>query len=133
MTEAHEKLGTRKEAAILALLTARGIEEAAPTVNVPPRTLYRWLNEPAFDSAYRKAKRMAFGQAIARLHQGTGAAAATMLKIKVDPNVPASIRLRAADCILTHAKNAIETEEIEERVAALEQAALLSKHDEPET
>ncbi len=122
MAGADEKLGTRKEAAILALLTARGIEDAAHTANVPPRTLYRWLKEPAFEAAYRKAKRTAFGQAVARLHQGTSAAAATMLKLMVDPSVPPATRLRAADCVFTYAKNAIEIEEIEARVAALEQA-----------
>ena len=127
MAGADEKLAPRQEAAILSLLTSRGIEEAAKAANVPPRTLYRWLKEPAFDSAYRRAKRTAFGQAIARLHQGTGAAAATMLKLMVDPSVPASVRLRAADCVFTHAKNAIELEEVEARVAALEQAAELSK------
>jgi hypothetical protein len=37
--------------------------------------------------------------------------------------VPASTRLRAADCVFGHAKNAIEIEDIEARVAALEQAA----------
>jgi hypothetical protein len=109
------------------LLTARGIEDAAHTANVPPRTLYRWLKEPAFEAAYRKAKRTAFGQAVARLHLGTGAAAATMLKLMVDPSVPPSTRLRAADCVFTHAKNALEIEEIEARVAALEQAAESSK------
>jgi hypothetical protein len=128
MTGADEKLGTRKEAAILALLTARGIEDAARTANVPPRTLYRWLKEPAFDAAYRRAKRSAFGQAVARLHQGTRAAAATMLKLMVDTSVPAATRLRAADCVFTHVKNAIEIEEIEARVAALEQAADASKN-----
>ena len=46
-----------------------------------------------------------------------------MLKLMVDPSVPASTRLRAADCIFTHAKKAIEMEEIEARVAALEQAS----------
>jgi hypothetical protein len=127
MTGGEEKIGARKESAILALLTARGIEEAAKAANVPARTLYRWLKEPAFDAAYRRAKRTAFGQAIARLHQGTGAAAATMLKLMVDPNVPPSTRLRAADCVFTHAKNAIELEEVEARFAALEQAAELSK------
>ncbi len=81
--------------------------------NVPPRTLYRWLKEPCFEAAYRKAKRTAFGQAVARLHQGTSAAAATMLKIMVDPSVPPATRLRAADCVFTHAENAIEIEEIE--------------------
>jgi len=127
MAESSEKLTAKQDAAILALLTARGIEEAAKASNVPPRTLYRWLKEPAFDAAYRRAKRTAFGQAIARLHQGTAAAAATMLKLMVDPTVPASVRLRAADCVFTHARNAIELEEIEARVAALEQAAELSK------
>jgi hypothetical protein len=127
MTGGEETIGPKKEAAILALLTARGIEEAAKTANVPPRTLYRWLTEPAFDAAYRRAKRTAFGQAIARLHQGSSAAAATMLKLMLDPNVPPATRLRAADCAYTHAKNAIELEEVEARVKALEQAAELSK------
>ena len=28
--------------------------------DVNPRTLYRWMKEPEFDAAYRKAKRAAF-------------------------------------------------------------------------
>jgi hypothetical protein len=127
MAQIREKLGGKKETAILALLTARNVEEAARTANVPPRTLYRWLQEPEFGAAYRKAKGSAFGQALARLQQGAGAAASTMLKIMVDNNVAASTRLRAADCVFGHAKNAIEIEEIEARVAALEQAAELSR------
>jgi hypothetical protein len=100
-----------------------GKKEAARTANVPPRTIYRWLKEPDFDAQYRKAKRAAFGQAVARLQQGTGAAAAVMLKLMVDAGVPASTRLRAADCVFTHAKNAIEIEEIEARLAELERRA----------
>jgi len=41
--------------------------------------------------------------------------------------VPETTRLKAADCVFTHAKNALEIEEIEARVAALEQAAESSK------
>jgi hypothetical protein len=130
MTTTEDKLTPKKETAIIALLTARSIEEAARTSNVALRTLHRWLKEPEFDAAYRRAKRATFGQAIARLHQGTSAAAATVLKLMVDPAVPASTRLRAADCVLTHAKNAIEIEEIEAPVAALEQTAELSKQSQ---
>jgi hypothetical protein len=83
-----------------------------------------------FSLSYRKAKRTALGQEIARLHQGTGAAAATMLKLMVDPSVLPSTRLRAADCIFTHAKSAIEMEEIEAHIAVLEQAAELYKQVE---
>jgi hypothetical protein len=63
------------------------------------------------------------GQAIARLQQGTSPAATTLLKIMIDPSVPPSVRVRAADSVLNHATKAIEIEEIEARVAALEQAA----------
>ena len=121
-TSRFAQLGGKREAAILALLTSSSVENAARTAGVAPRTLYRWLKEPAFDAAYRKAKRSVFGQALARLQQGSSAAASTMLKIMVDSAVPASTRLRAADSVFSHSKNAIEMEEIEARVAALEAA-----------
>jgi len=128
MASSREILSGKKEEALLALLTARNVEDAARMADVPLRTLYRWMKEPLFDAEYRKAKRAAFGQAISRLQQGSGAAATTMLKLMVDTNVNASTRLRAADCVFTHAKSAIELEEVEARVAALEQAAELSKN-----
>ena len=123
MAESGGKLGARKEAAILALLRARSIDEAARTAKVPPRTLYRWMKEADFDAEYRRAKRAAFGQAIARLQQGTSAAATTLLKVLIDPNTPASVKVRASEAIFNHAAKAIEIEDIEARVAALEEAA----------
>jgi len=122
MSRSSENLGGKREAAILALLTVRSVDDAARTVGVAPRTLYRWLQEPAFDAEFRKAKRAAFGQALARLQQGSSAAATTMLKIMVDPAVPASTRLRAADCVFGHSKSAVEIEDIEARVRTLEAA-----------
>jgi hypothetical protein len=41
----------------------------------------------------------------------------------IDPSTPASVRVRAADSIFNHAAKAIEIEDIEARVAALERAA----------
>ena len=78
-------------------------------------------------AAYRAARRKAYGQAIARLQQGSTAAATTLLKVMVDPNTPASTRVRSAESVLTHAAKAIEIEDIEARVAALERAAETSK------
>ena len=74
------KLGRKKEAAVLALLSSRSVEEAARVAGVNARTLYRWQKDPEFAAAYREARRAAVSQANARLQQGTGAAAATMLK-----------------------------------------------------
>jgi hypothetical protein len=105
-----EKFGRKQEDAIAALLTQRNVEEAARTAGIGVRTLLRWLKLPEFQTAYRQARREAFGQSIARLQQGTSAAATTLLKVMIDPSAPASVRLRAADSVLNHASKAIEIE-----------------------
>ena len=117
------KFGRKKEEAIAALLTQRNIEEAAKAVGIGATTLLRWLKVPEFQTAYREARRAAFGQAVARLQQGTSAAATTLLKTMIDPVTPASVRVRAAEAIFNHAAKAIEIEDIEVRVVALEAAA----------
>ena len=118
-----KKLEHKREQAIAALLTQRNVEEAARSVDIGVSTLLRWLKEPAFREAYREARRAAFGQAIARLQQASGAAVSTLLKIMVDANAPHSTRVRAADSVLDHSAKAIEIEDIEARVAELERAA----------
>jgi len=116
-------LGRKQEEAIAALLTQRNVEEAAHAAGVGTRTLLRWLKLPEFQTAYRQARREAFGQAVARLQQATSAAATTLLKTMIDPATPASVKVRAAEAIFNHAARAIEIEDIEVRVTALEQAA----------
>ena len=115
------KFGRKKEEAIAALLTQRNAEEAARAAGISTATLMRWLNLPEFKKAYRKARREAYGQSIARLQQASGAAATTLLKLMVDPNAPPSTRLRAADSVLDHSAHAIELEDLEERLAAVEE------------
>jgi hypothetical protein len=41
----------------------------------------------------------------------------------IDPATPASVRIRAAECVINHANKGIELEYIEARVAALESKA----------
>ena len=124
--------GTKRRLAMLERsielpLTERNVEEAARAAGIGVRTLLRWLKLPEFQSAYRQARRDVYGQAIARLQQGTSPAATTLLKIMIDPSVPASVRVRAADSVLNHATKAIEIEDIEARVAALEAATANAK------
>jgi transposase-like protein len=117
------KFGRKKEEAIAALLTQRNIDEAAKAIGVAPNTLLKWMKLPEFQTGYREARRAAFGQAVARLQQGTSAAATTLLKTLVDPGTPASVKVRAAEAIFNHAAKAIEIEDIEARVSELERAA----------
>jgi hypothetical protein len=81
------------------------------------------MKEPDFDAAYRTARRAAFSQSTARLQQMCTAAVSTLGKIMVDPNSPAACRVRAADSVLDHAAKAIELEDIEARLSAIEGAA----------
>jgi hypothetical protein len=124
------KLKRKLEEAVAAMLTQRNIEEAARATGVSTATLMRWQKLPEFQAAYREARRAAFGQSVARLQQASSAAVTTLLKVMVDPNTPASSRVRAADCVLDHSAKAIEIEDIEVRVSELERAAEVSKPEQ---
>lgn len=123
------KLGRKMEAAIAALLSQRNHEEAANAAGVSKRTLNRWLKLPTFQSAYLEARRAAMFQANARLQQASSAAVSALLKVMVDPGTPASVRMRAADCVLARGNQGLENEDLDVRLAALERAAELAKTD----
>ena len=122
MTGHGAKFGRKKEDAILALLTNRSVEEAARAISIAPKTLMRWMQVPEFDAAYRKAQRDAFGQSVARLQQASSAAATTLLKVMIDPATPPSVKVRAADSVLSHSAKAIELKELEARLSEIERA-----------
>ena len=120
MVTPGSKFTREKEEAIAALLTQRNVEEAAHAAGIGTQTLLRWLKVPEFQAAYREARWEAVRQAVARMQQATGAAGVTILKLMTDPNVPAAVRLRAAECVFGMAVKGIETEDIETRVTELE-------------
>jgi transposase-like protein len=127
MSQIDQKLGGKREAAVLALLSTRTVEEAARAVGVNARTLYRWMKEPEFAVAYRAAKKAAFGQSIARLHYLSTAAVSTLGKVMLDAETPPATKVRAADSILNHTAKAIEFEDIGARLANLEEATEANK------
>ena len=122
MTGHGAKLGRKQEEAIAALLTHRNVEEAAKAIGVGHKTLLRWQKLDQFDAEYRRARRDAYGQSIARLQQVSSIAVSAIVKVLADPNTPHSARVRAADCVLKHAAKAIEIEDVEVRVSALEKS-----------
>jgi transposase-like protein len=130
MTGHGAKFGRKQEEAIAALLTQRNTEEAARAVGISPKTLLRWMRVAEFQTAYREARRAAFGQCIARLQQGASAAATTLLKMLIEPGAPASVRVRAAECILNLATKAFEIEDLGVRVSELERTASVSNPED---
>jgi len=116
------KLPRKQEAAIAALLSHRGIEEAANSIGVSPNTLRRWLEIPHFKEAYLQARRDAVSHAYARLQQNSGAAGSLLMKLLADPTTKASTRVQAARSILEFASKSLETEDILLRIARLEKS-----------
>jgi transposase-like protein len=127
MTGHGAKFGRKQDEAIAALLSQRSIEDAARVVGVAEKTLRRWMREPQFNVHYLRARREGVSQAIARMQQATGAAGTVALKLMTDPNVPAAVRLRAAEFVFDRSIKGIELEDIEARVSELERATEANK------
>ena len=119
------KFAHKKEAAIIALLTCRTIDEAARSIDIGSQTLFRWLKLPEFQTAYQEARRAAMSQCFARLQQASGMAATLLARIIMDNNAPVPSRVRAADRILVHARQSLEAEDLGLRVTVLEKATKL--------
>jgi hypothetical protein len=115
------KFSRKHEQAISALLTQPTLAEAATTVGVGEATLRRWLQQESFQAAYRQARREAIGQAIARLQQVTTTAVTTLEAVMTDPGAKESARVTAARAVLELAIRAVELEDLEARMVALEQ------------
>jgi len=123
MLEHGTRFEQKMEQAVAALLSHRNVEDAARAVGISVNTLRRWMQIPEFQAACREARRKILCQAIGQLQNAAGAAAKTVLKIMVDPTVPAGIRLRAAETVLEQAVNAGEMDDTEDRLANLERMA----------
>jgi hypothetical protein len=57
------KQNRKLEEAAVAMLTQRNVEEAARSIGISTATLMRWQKLPEFQTAYREARRAAYGQA----------------------------------------------------------------------
>ena len=122
MATSNTTLTPKQELLVGALLTHSTIQAAATAAGVSERQAHRWIREPMFSAAYRAARRDAVQQAIARLQQTSSAAVMVMLSLMADRSTPASVRLSAAKMVLEFALKAVELEEIETRLTALEAA-----------
>jgi hypothetical protein len=121
MSVAPHRLTPRQEQGITALLMQGSLQAAAEASGVHEKTLRRWLREdPAFQAAYREARRAVVQQAIVQIQQATGDAVETLRQVMRATDAPASARVTAAKAILETAIKAVEVEALEARIAALE-------------
>ncbi len=126
--EAPHNLEPKQEEAIIALLNAPTVRQAAQVAGVGERTLHRWLVEDqAFIAAYREARRVVFAQAIAQTQRLLPLAVNTLGQIMADKSAPHSARVSAATAVTKFSRESIELDDLAERLAAIEQQVQASQ------
>ena len=115
-----QKFSRRQETVISTLLTCPSLTEAAHQAGIGEATLRRWLKDDAFAEAYREARRQVVQHAIGALQHACSQAVDALKTIMSNPEAPASARVSAAKTVLELALKAVELENIEERLTALE-------------
>jgi len=95
-------------------------QKAAAALGMSEVTVWRWTQKPEFPEAYREVRRETLSRTGSRLLHGSPAAAATMVKVMLDPSAPPSVRLHAAESVMQHAEKTYELEDVGLRLKRLE-------------
>ena len=120
MTESTRR--QKMERIAQAMFEHGSVQKAAAALGMSKVTVWRWTQNPEFQQACSEVRREALSRSSGRLLHGSGAAAATLLKLMLDPSAPAAVRVRAAEGVLEHAEKTFELEEVDVRLKRVEQA-----------
>ena len=120
MSENVNELSPKQHVAINALLAQSGVDSAAKQAGVTQRTLYRWLDEPAFRFVLNSALDKSLDAAARGLVRLTEKAIRTVENVLDDSELHPATRLRAADMVLVNVLKLFELRTLAQRVAALE-------------
>lgn len=101
------------------LLEAPCIEEGCKQARVSKATVYAWLKEEAFREELRKQREEVVRGALETLKANTAKATETLVKL-LDSDKE-GIQARAAEDIIEFTQKAIELEDLERRIAAIEE------------
>lgn len=114
-----EKKSRKSEQFIAALLSNPTIEAAAKSAGISDATAWRWLKDPKFAEQYRDARREAMRQTTARLQEAAGESVECLREVQRDGESE-SARVSAARTILEQALKAVDLEDVQQRLDALE-------------
>jgi hypothetical protein len=114
-------IDARHDRAIVALLGSPTVKGAAKQCRISESTILRWLRDDEdFINAYRGARRAVVQHATTSLQRACAMAVGTLESVASDPVAPAAARVSAAKAILETAIKAIEIDDLDARLSALE-------------
>ena len=114
-----KELSSKQRAAIAALIAGCNHQEAAARAGVHGNRIAEWLKDPAFIQGLRDAEALAL-EAVSRDLLALASKARQALESVLDGNAADSIKLRAADVVLTKLLAIRELASLEARITALE-------------
>jgi DNA-binding MurR/RpiR family transcriptional regulator len=110
------------ERVIAALLGNPTLAATAEALGVNASTLWRVMRHPGFQREYREARRHIVSQAIAQVQQATGQAVETLRGVIAQADAPVWARIFASKAVLELAFKAVEFEDMDIRLSAIEAA-----------
>ena len=116
--DGSEELTARQLKAIPHVLAAASIEEGCKRARVSKAAFYLWLAQDGFKEELRRQREELTRTALDTLKAGIAKATETLVKL-LDSDKEA-IQARAAEDIIEFTQKAIEYEELEKRIDALE-------------
>lgn len=118
----QDDLNINQRKAIQALLAHSTIESAAFACGLHKRTIYNYLADKSFRDALREQQDRLTAATAARLSGGAGQALKTLEDAMSDLDASFAVRVRAAIAWLKARRDAVEIDELTERITALEAA-----------
>ena len=109
-----------RDLAAVALATGKTAKEAAGAAGVSERTVFQWLADQPFKARVRELRGEMVSAALGRLSDGLCAAADALNELV--KNDDADVKFKAAVKVIELALRVREQTDIEERLAAVEQA-----------
>ena len=114
------ELNANQKRALTALLSSPSIRAAAVVCKLSERTLYGYLQTPAFQTELRARQDAVLLSVTAGLSGLSGEAVEVLRATFSDPETSPSVRVRAALGWLSELRRGLELEALADRVAALE-------------
>ncbi len=115
-----ERINKKQHLVISALITERTMEDAARKAGIGKTTIFRWLQDEAFQNAYRQARSEIVRHAITQAQNACSEAITVLKEIMSSKEAPASTRVSAAKVVLETSIKAVELEDIIARIEKIE-------------
>lgn len=102
------------------IVAAASDKEGCETAGINRNTFYKWLHEPEFKEELAKRRKQVVDEALDIIKGHTGAAVKALVELLTTENE--GLKRQVANDILAHVLKVRETEDIEQRLAAIEKA-----------